>query len=295
MRSPTSRSTSHRRLHQRPPSARSLEALAGIVDDATAGDPGHVLVHVLDDGDELVLGLAGLEPDIHPFEVLAGCTAPPEWSVFGIRVCGTAHHLHDDLPAERSATTFLVERGGSETSLLRQAHEVHPLPGPAAGTIPDLCRRVLDLPTDPAPPTTAALWTLAWVDRIVEAWGEPARRARLRTFAHVAMLHPAVSSATDADLLRLDEPARLVAVGRGHTAAWPWARLRAEPAALPLPDGDLPVDVTQWMDDGFYARWAFGSFPPIPELVHDLADLLPAELRAPVLHVIEATLATVDP
>jgi hypothetical protein len=267
--------TSHRRLHP-VPSSRRIDAIARLVDEGTVDDPHHVLVHVIDEGDDVLLGLKPLDPGTHPFEELAGFTAPEEWSMFGLRVQGTARHLDGSgPPPERTSTTFLVSRDGEERSILRAAGRPEQLAGPARGTIPDLCRRVLGLGTEPAPPTSAPLWTVAWLDRVIEAWGDPQRRRQIAScWAQVAMLHPAVRSAPGHDLLALGDPAELVGLARAHTAAWSWERLRAEPDALHLPDGHLRASITSWMDDGFYARWALGAFPDPSTLAHDLVRLL---------------------
>ena len=267
--------------------------IAHLVDDATVDDPGHLLVHVSDESDgDFRIGVKPLDRDTHPFTVLAGFTAPREWSMFGLRVLGTGHHLEGDKPSEPMCTTFMVHRAGKEASLLRRGDTVEELPGPAHGTLPDLCRRVLGLPTAPAPASTALVWTLAWLDQILEACGDPVRRSRLQSsWTELALAHPAVRTAADDDLLSLRDPARLVAIGRAQAEAWTWARLRAEPGALHLPDGDLPPAITAWMDDGFYARWAIGSFPTPATVAHELCDLLGEPLATALVEVLEGLMA----
>jgi hypothetical protein len=285
-----STSSSHRRLHASPAPPRHIDALARLIDEGTVDEPGHVLVHVADDGADLLLGVRPLDPGTHPFTELAGCTAPPEWTMVGLRVRGTAHHLEGDHPPTSTSTTFLLSRDGAERSVLRTGDSVRALPGPATGTLPDLCRRVLGLPTAPPPPTTGGLWTVAWLDQLVDAWGDPARRAQLASsWEHVASLHPALGSAGVDDPGRAD-PAQLAALARAHADAWGWERLRHHPEALPLPDGQLPVDITTWMDDGFYARWAVGAFPPLTVLALDVLDLLDDHLRAPYVETLDALL-----
>ncbi len=283
MRSITS---SHRRLHSRPPRNELIDATAQLVDERTLDEPGHVLVHVIEEPEDLVLGLKPLEVGLHPFGELAGFSAPPAWSMVGLRVRGTAHHLDGDRRAERTSTTYLLHRSGEERSLLRTDHTVTPLAGRAEGTLPDLCRRVLGLPTDPPPGTTALLWTVAWLDRILEAWGDPDRRSNLcASWSQLACLHPAVVGAAGPD------PSQLVALGRAHTEAWPWARLRAAPHALHLPDGHLPPDITGWMDDGFYARWALGAFPTPATLARDVCHLVDDHVGERLAVAVEGLLA----
>ncbi len=296
------RSTTSRRLHARlprhaPRSARPrgpaeerLQALARLVDETTADEPGHVAVHAATDGAEMVLGLLPLDAEVHPFPQLAGTTAPADWEVFGLRVRGRAVELDGERPAQATATTFVVDRTGAEWSVVRRADEILDLQGPAEGTLADLCRRVLGLPTAPPPCSTALLFVLAWFDRAVEAWGDPARRELSTSWTKLAELHPAV--ALGADAASMADPDALATVACAHARAWSWARLRAEPGAAPLPSGDgLPVAVTTWMDDGFYARWALGAFPPAAQIVHDLTGLVAPELRQPLLRTVAQMLS----
>ena len=149
---------------------------------------------------------------------------------------------------------------------------------------------MLGLPTAPAPPTTAVLWTVAWLDRVVEAWGDPPQhRALMSSWAEIAALHPA-ALARPHDLPEPDDPAQLVTAALAHAAEWPWARLRQAPDALHLPDGHLPHDITSWMDDGFYARWAFGAFPDVATLALDLFGLLDPDLKPCFVDTLERLL-----
>lgn len=267
MRSPVS---ARRRLRSRPPRHRLVDDLARLLDEGCVDETSPVLFHALaPDGEDIDLGIKVLEPDTHPFPALAGFTAPPAWDVFGVRVHGTAHAL-DDGTTTRTTATFLCTRSGEEASILRRGDTATVVRDRAAGTVPDTCRRVLGLPTDPAPRSTALLWTMLWLDAVLARWSEePAQRRHLQSFEAVAALHPAVIGRDDADA-----PAALVRVGREHASRWSWPRLRAEPDAAALPDGPLPVDIAAWMDDGFFARWCLGAFPHPAVLAGDLVDLL---------------------
>ena len=44
------------------------------------------------------------------------------------------------------------------------------------------------------------------------------------------------------------------------------------------------------MDDGFYARWVLGAFPPLDVLALDVLDLLDDHLRVPFVESLEAML-----
>ncbi|MEO7429709.1 MAG: hypothetical protein ABIY48_10075, partial [Acidimicrobiales bacterium] len=109
-------------------------------------------------------------------------------------------------------------------------------------------------------------------------------------WSDLAQLHPAVADAARRELVpSLDVP-RLIDLGRAHAEGWPWGRLRAEPERLHLPDGDLPRPITEWMDDGFYARWAIGAFPPPATLARDLSHLLNPELGGALVTALEGLL-----
>jgi hypothetical protein len=278
MRSSTS---SHRRLHGPAAGSVRLRALAELVDHLGLDQPGHLLVHVTEDlGGEASLGTKAIDAAVHPFDLLAGLTAPAEWSVFGLRVQGTAHHL-DVGGSEAISTTYLVDRTGREATRLRTAQGVVEPSGGAEGTLPDLCRRVLGVPTAPPPAATPrALWITLWLDRILEAWSDPERRHAISTsWAEVAALHPAVVGAAPG-LPSLANPAGLVPVALAHSRERSWADLRADPLAVPIPSAQLPDDVAAWMDDGFYARWVLGAFPAPEELLTDVLSLVDDPLRS---------------
>jgi hypothetical protein len=265
-----------RRRRNRGPDHRFLPALAGIVDSATADAAGPVVVRV--EGPvqpDVNLGLLPLEEGTHPFTELAGFEAPDDWTVFGLRVSGRSRRLDEpDEEPRRTSTVYLLDRRGREASLIRHGEEVIDAPGRATGTIPDLCRRVLQLPTAPPPPTTAVLWSAVWLDRIVDRWAQPHRRQDLASFAQLAILHPAVHAPSPPDLLAVADPASLARVARPHAASTTWEQVRLAREPLPLPDGALDRSIAQWMDNGFFARWTIGAHPPIAATALTLLDVL---------------------
>lgn len=269
-----------------------LPAVAALVDNSTVLEPDHVLVFVEAPlCPEVSVGTKTIAAAIHPFEVLAGFRAPDSWSAFGIRVRGLAHHLDDpSSPApQATAVTFLTDREGAESSLMRTGDEVTELPGPALGTIPDLCRRVLGRATEPPPFSPSALWTCVWLDGVLEAWGDPSQQCRLASgWGQLAVLHPAV--ATGARPSDFDDPASLIAAARAHAAQSSWSDLRAAPEPLTLPAGPLDRDVARWMDDGFFARWTVGAFPSPATVVTDLREMLGNRVGSDLTRVVVALL-----
>ena len=258
-----------------------LSAVASLIDRGSTAHDGHLLVHL--DGPThpaVTINVKPLDGSVHPFTVLAGFCAPAGWQAVGVRARGQARHLdRPAAPAAPTAITFLVDRRGQEASLLRLDDIVTELDGPAEGTIPDLCRRVLGLPTPPPPASVQVLWSSVWLDRVLQRWCQPHRRRDLvASWAHVAALHPAVGHATELDLRRLAEPATVVALARAHSHQSSWAVLRGHPDLVPLPDGPLDAAVAAWMDDGFFARWSLGAFRPAGEVSAELARLLGSPL-----------------
>jgi hypothetical protein len=281
-----------RRRRHRGPDHTLLPSLAGIVDQATAKDPGHVMVRVTGPiQPEVELGFRSLDEGSHPFDVLAGFEAPDDWTMFGLRTTGRAHHLdHPGSGTRRVAGTFIVDRLGREASVLRFDDDIVERPGPAVGTIPDLCRRVLGVSTDPAPATTASLWIAIWLDRLIDRWAQPHRRDELTSWAQVAILHPAVHAPSPTDLLAVGDPASLGTIARAHAAATSWHDLRHAEESVPLPDGPLAPDIARWMDDGFFARWTIGAFPPLATTAIEVRGLLGGELGGQLVQAIVAIL-----
>lgn len=279
------RSAARRPRCPRTGSGRAVAHLARLLAEHPPAGPDHLAVRAVHRGDDLEVAFLPLGTT-HPFAALAGFTAPPEWAIFGLDVRGTAHHLEDGT-AQRSRTVHLVHRGGEEaTVLVRDDGPPEALPGPGIGLLPDLCRRVLGLPTPPPPVATRTAFAVAWLDALLRdaAEGPP---TGWESFPEVARRHPAaVGRPAPAD------PAELAALARAHAERWTWRALRAAPEVLPAPEGVLPRAVTAWMDDGAFARWCVGGFPDPEVLAHDVVSLLPAR-TAPL--VVDAIARIVGP
>jgi capsular polysaccharide biosynthesis protein len=72
-------------------------------------------------------------------------------------------------------------------------------------------------------------------------------------------------------------------------AAWPWSRLRAEPAAFDVPWLDRTPALAAWMDDGMWARWLLSALPQVDDLRAAVHDLLCERLAAAVDEVVTAS------
>ncbi|HET6949100.1 MAG TPA: hypothetical protein VFI47_01920 [Acidimicrobiales bacterium] len=224
----------------------------------------------------------------HPLDLLLRFTAPPHWQALGVSCAGWAHRLDDPGRARAESppvtVAVLVHRVGTAVGLLRQGTTVTAMPEPPQGIVPDACRRALGLPTAPAPPTTAELWALCWLDRLVATAAlEPGRR-RLDGWDAVAALHPAARP-----LPAANDPAALAGAAAALARAWPWHRLRYEPAVLDLPGSPPDPGLGRWMDDGMWARWVFSSLPAGDDLLRAVHDLLPPAVAEAVTAVVSAT------
>jgi hypothetical protein len=267
-----------RRRHSRPSPGALLAQVVRIVADAALDTEGHTAFHlVTPPGPDLSIGVLPLPPGSHPFPELAGLLAPPEWSAFGLCVHGRAHHLEERRDPVATTMAFAVDRAGHEASVALLDGALVDLPSRAEGTIPDLCRRVLARPTDPAQPSTAVLWTTRWLHDVLAAWHEPARRRAIAsTWSAVAALHPAAADAVPRT------PRALVRAAHAHANEHPWRALRESPDPFEVPDESLPPSVAAWMDDGFFARWVVGGYPPLPHLYERLRPLLDRDVARSV-------------
>ena len=128
------------------------------------------------------------------------------------------------------------------------------------------------------------LWTLTWLERVVaEAHERPPGRPA-PSWAAVARLHPASSGRGDPVALALDAATL--------AEAWPWDRLRAEPALADLPGSPPPPEVAQWMDDGMWARWLIDELPSAAEMLEATRALLPPVVADAIDLVVAAAVDT---
>jgi hypothetical protein len=277
-----------------------LDALVAAADAALSGERSAagaaaavdgVLLHV--DGDappERCLRWRPLD-GAHPLDVLLGFTAPPHWRALGVSSGGKGRRLDaDEVPEGRTAQpvriTLLLDRSGDARAVMRLDGEVIPLPNRPEGTVADACRRALSLPTAPPPSSTLGLWTLAWLDRLVEVASQ-ASTAPMCDWFQVAGLHAAAAPALGHRGAAFD-PGALAASAAALAEAWPWPRLRAEPAVVDLPGPPLASAVAAWMDDGMFARWLLADLPTDADLLATVHALLPPSLAAGVEVVVRA-------
>lgn len=282
-------------------------------------------------GDTAIMWLTELRPNalawvplsgVHPLELLLRFVAPAHWTAIGVAGPGSAHPLDaSGRPKRRSPlgqvfVTVVVHRSGVATSLMQHGSgEPDAITESPEGTVADACRRALDLPTSAPPASTACLWSLCWLDRLVDAAGAgPGPRSTLRDWPAVASLHPAAGAGRGPgagpcpgphSMLRdwpaiaslhpaarpsqlPSDPAALARSCKVLAAAWPWSRLRAHPEVIALPGLASPPDLAQWMDDGMWSRWLLSAFPSRDDLLAAVYALLPRTLARAIAHTIRA-------
>ncbi|HEX6235759.1 MAG TPA: hypothetical protein VFZ68_01115 [Acidimicrobiales bacterium] len=252
----------------------------------------------------------------HPLDLLLGFVAPVDWTAVGVCCSGRAYGLdvpgsgtaggagrgHEPTagsrvqaapgtarsPASSVRITMLLDRDGASAGLLRRGEEVIALPGSPEGTVADACRRALGLPTAPPPDSTAGLWTVVWLDRLVElASARTLSRGPDAAWEQVVSLHPAVGPAATALPRTSAGVAEIAARTRLLAAAWPWRRLREDPSALDAPGMEMPVRLAGWMDDGMWARAVLGALPHPDDLLDAVRALLPPALAEHVAAGVE--------
>jgi hypothetical protein len=241
--------------------------LVGLVDLASFGlDPGPG-----ERPDTLTLTtLAG--PD--PVGQLLGLTGLDEWWAVGIVSNGNARPL--DGGPRRWPVTFvhLVARDGTSLDLLDEGDGLRRTTGPdpemRTGRVPDLCRRVLGLPTGPPPcglgPHLVDLWlgdlVRAALDRPSLSWSEAAALHPVVGFVGLPALTPS--------------PAELIRATAEIADPLHWETYRAAcEAAGRAPLDHIPADAVGWFDAGSFARWLLDEAAPQALLLEHLDAVLP--------------------
>jgi hypothetical protein len=241
----------------------ALVALATAAHEQLADDPRGALLRVHETAPVAeCLGWKSLE-GVHPVDALLGFVAPDDWRAIGVCTTGRAHSPRG---TEAVTLTLLVDRAGATASVLQRGGALEVLPGRPDGMVADACRRALGLPTAPPPGSSLVLWTLTWLDRVVAEAHDRVPGQPAPSWAAVARLHPASSGPGDPVALALDAAAL--------AEAWPWGRLRAEPALADLPGSPPSPALAQWMDDGMWARWLIRELPPAADLLEATRALL---------------------
>jgi hypothetical protein len=77
-----------------------------------------------------------------------------------------------------------------------------------------------------------------------------------------------------------------------EAASWP--RLRTQCGAGRWPTPTVPPATARWLDDGAFARWTLGSYPPLDVLLSAVCDLLAPALSERVDDVVHELHPDID-
>lgn len=225
------------------------------------------LLTVLDDGSVLCDPIRGASP----IEAMCGTTAPPHVRMAGLAAPAVATRRDEDR-ARDGRVVHLVDRDGvSATALCDEHGEVltfGPDRSPQSGRVPDACRRVLGLPTEPPETTMTPFVFTAW---LVVVSGHD---RELLDWPAVVALHPVGST------LAVDPTAVDVATAtRELGEAMDWDRYRRLTASIGgFPFGADGAAVAAWSDAGLFSRWAMDELPDARDALHGLARSLGADV-----------------
>ena len=252
-----------------------LEQLVGILDAANDGEPPPKLVRIELIDDDVQIGMKPLaEGSIA--DHLLGCVAPEEWVALGVMAGGWAgpmdgSHLRPSAHPEgqRIRSVVLVGRDGETAGVTRFADGRTIDGAPPEGAAMDCLRRAMGLPTPPPSEPPSRLFTSVWLAAIAGA-----ARDRTPSWPAIMRLRPRLEDADE--------------------CTWESLRQAAVEGRWPAPD--LTASEAEWLDEGSFARWVLGAFPPLPVMLDELAKLLPpSTIRRLVRVVEELTLATSNP
>jgi hypothetical protein len=248
------------------------------------------------DGHDVELGWLPLGGD-HPLVTLMGFAAPPSWLALGVASSGRAVALDGSDRVGDARFTVLTDRSGASAGLLHRDGRTTRMAETPVGAVADACHRALGLATPPPPATTLELWTIWWLDHLVEAAVDPGGSGPVRSWADAVTHHPATwlswpGRRRHDDTLAVPppgpEPSVLAASAQAVADAWPWSRLRDDPGVLDHPAPGLAADLAAWMDDGMFARWALSRYPSPADLLDACCAVLPVDVAVRLATVVVA-------
>lgn len=228
----------------------------------------------------------------HPASVLLGFRAPPDCTAIGVvstgwslpperggevdlarnRRCGSPAAIRPDRVAVRS--TVLV---GSDCQIAGRLSIEGAAPvtsAPESGAVLDLLLRALGCPTAPPGFSTLELFASVWLSHLAAGappdldWEGAADRHWAR------QLLPRAAGSLEA-----------VAIELAGELDWPALRRSVARHGW---DGVCTAEAAAWFDDGAFARWLVGTYPPIVDLFDAVAAVVPADVAARVAAALAA-------
>jgi hypothetical protein len=211
-----------------------LESLADSLCSGVADKGEGLLVHIGADSDGPSVGVLPLDGRA-PTDLLLGATAPLDWLVLGVATLATARSLDSGGKLGRAAAVILVARDDRVIGCLRHDGRVI-TEAPTTGHTLDCLRLALGLPTPPPEVPPAHVFAVLCLERLA-AGGSPE--------AVVEVLK------STEDLVRwLD-----------------WDRVRRLAVGVAGDELALTAEDANWLDNGAFARWVTGGFPPLTDLM----------------------------
>lgn len=280
-----------------PDAALDLDALAEVFDGVAADtDPARLPLLLKVEGtpaasDASVVGTRPLD-GVHPSDVLLGFRAPPAWSALGVATIGWSlpPERFDEADLDRHAFTrgrpsidpervrirsvVLVDRSGQIGGCLTVQDGETERGGPSTGAMVDVLLRAMGCPTPPPAIGTLELFALLWLSDVV---GTAEAGGRRLTWAKAEALHPALRLLTAAGERRGEA---LEAAGRALANVCGWEELRWQVVDRGWTGAGCSRADALWLDEGSFARWAIGSYPPLGALVERLDEaMVPSAAR----------------
>ena len=226
--------------------------------------------------DDVELGVLELDGQ-HPGTALLGFTAPDEclalgvvttgWSLPPERAGGDAANRRTGPPAAEAPdrvavySTVLVGRG-CEVAGRFSVDGDEPVDGaPEAGVLLDLLLRALGCPTAPPDFGVVELLATVWLADVA------ANASRNWDWPRVAHRHLALQLRSGRSADELVVEALEVAAELG------WAGIRGIVQRAGWP-GVCTAEDAAWFDEGSFARWVLGSYPPVPDLLAAVSSRL---------------------
>jgi len=155
----------------------------------------------------------------------------------------------------------------------------------------DLARRIMGLPTSPAPASTTSLHDTLWLDRMVETClAAPIGEAP--PLAQLLALHPSANgrhrqSADGAQATMTTEALRHL---RSRSSA-DWSRLHAEACDHGVAWAGIGPALASWFDPGSLARWLFSMLPEPEAMLDELGELVGPAARRSISEVLRCPLS----
>jgi len=201
--------------------------------------------------------------DADSLEDLLGLTADERWD--GVVICLDATMTTDQVVLDVSVATA-VQRTGRCSVATWDGHDTTWL-GPASGLPSDICHRMLGLATPHESRSPGTPMVAGWLAEIIDLALDPTMSDWSRDWAAVADIHPLRDVAESNDPITLGHA---VAVDSRRTS---WERLLRLSRV-----SRSGADHLAWLDAGSFARLCLSWFPPIPDLLAGLDQVVPASV-----------------